>query len=239
VIGTILNVAGIVAGGIAGLAWKTPLSVARQHFFKAVLGVSTVVCGLWLTVISLHGSLLQILKQFAIVLGALMLGKLAGRLLHLQKASNRLGQFARGRIAAARPEDPNRLTNGFLTCSALLCAAPLGILGAVQDGLSGYYYALAIKAVMDGLAVMGFVSMFGWGAALSAVPVLVFQGTITLLCARFLQPALGAALIDSINATGGLLVFCVALLIFEIRKVEVTDYLPSLVLAPLLTWWLA
>lgn len=238
-IGTILNVAGIVVGGIAGLTRKTPLSAARQHFFKAVLGLSTIVCGLWLAVISLHGSFLEILKRFAIVLGALMLGKLAGRLLHLQKASNRLGQFARARIAAARPEDPNRMTSGFLTCSALLCAAPLGIVGAVQDGLSGNYYPLAIKAVMDGLAVMGFVSMFGWGAMLSAVPVLVFQGTITLLCARFLQPVLGTPLIDSIQATGGLLIFCVALIIFEVRKIEVTDYLPSLVIAPLLTWWLA
>ena len=120
----------------------------------------------------------------------------------------------------------------------MLCAAPLGIVGAVQDGLSGFYYALAIKAVMDGLAVMGFVAMFGWGTVLSSVPVLVFQGTISLVCARFLQPVLGAALIDSINATGGLLVFSVALIIFEVRKIEVTDYLPSLVVAPLLTWWL-
>ena len=91
---------------------------------------------------------------------------------------------------------------------------------------------------MDGLAVMGFVGMFGWGVMLSAVPVLVFQGTITLLCARFLQPVLGAASINAINATDGLLIFCVALLIFEIRKIEVTDYLPSLLVAPLLVRWI-
>jgi uncharacterized protein len=90
---------------------------------------------------------------------------------------------------------------------------------------------------MDGLATMSFAALFGWGVILSAVPVLVFQGTITLVCAHSLAPFLQAhSLADSVNATGGLLIFCVALLIFEVRKVPVTDYLPSLVFAPLLTW---
>jgi uncharacterized membrane protein YqgA involved in biofilm formation len=80
--------------------------------------------------------------------------------------------------------------------------------------------------------------MFGFGVMLSAVPVLVFQGTITLLCARFLLPYLDQHnLLDSVNATSGLLIFCVALIIFEIRKIELTDYLPALVFAPLLTYW--
>jgi uncharacterized membrane protein YqgA involved in biofilm formation len=82
--------------------------------------------------------------------------------------------------------------------------------------------------------------MFGPGVMLAAVPVLVFQGSLTLICARVLQPWLQAHgnLTDSVNATAGLLVFCVALIIFELKKIEVTDYLPSLAYAPLLTWWL-
>jgi uncharacterized membrane protein YqgA involved in biofilm formation len=238
VIGTYINVAGILLGGIMGLVRKTPLSLANQNRLKIVLGALTIFCGCRLAWVSLNGPFLQILKQLGIVLLALILGKFAGRLLHLQKASNRVGRFARERMNATKPDDPNRFTNGFLVCSALFCAAPLGWLGAIQDGLSGYYYPLAVKALMDGLAVMGFVSMFGWGAMLSAVPVLIFQGTITLLCARFLQPALAAPLIDAINATGGFLIFCVALIIFEVRKIEVADYLPSLAIAPLLVWWM-
>ena len=243
-IGTTLNVAGILIGGILGLARKTPVSAANQNRLKIALGAFIAFFGLRLTWLGLNGPILQILKQLAIVMVALMLGRLAGRLLHLQKASNRVGGFARGRMNAAKPNDPNRFTNGFLTCSALFCAAPLGIVGAICEGLpvsgapSGNFYPLLIKAVMDGLAAMGFVSIFGWGVICSAVPVLVFQGTITLLCARFLAPALSAALMDSINATGGLLIFCMVLIIFEIRKVEITDYLPGLVVAPLLTWWL-
>jgi uncharacterized membrane protein YqgA involved in biofilm formation len=80
--------------------------------------------------------------------------------------------------------------------------------------------------------------MFGGGVLLAAVPVLVFQGTISLACARYALPFLEAhGLTDSVNATGGFLIFCVALVIFEIRKIQVTDYLPALVIAPLLTWW--
>ncbi len=62
----------------------------------------------------------------------------------------------------------------------LFCAAPLGLIGAVADGLSGYFYLLAVKAVMDGLATLGSVKTLGWPAALSAFPVFLFLGVITL-----------------------------------------------------------
>jgi hypothetical protein len=151
--------------------------------------------------------------------------------------SNRLGRQARERMAAAKPADPRQLSEGFQTCAALFCAAPLAILGSVQDGLSGYYYPLAVKAVMDGLATMGFISLFGWGVMVAALPVLVFQGTITLVCAQYLRPFLETHyLVDSVNAVGGLLVFSVALVILQLKKMELADYLPSLAFAPVLAW---
>jgi uncharacterized membrane protein YqgA involved in biofilm formation len=162
---------------------------------------------------------------------------MTGRLLRLQKMSNRLGRHAREQIVAANPSAACGLSDGFQTCAALFCAAPLAILGSVQDGLSGYYYPLAVKAVMDGLATMGFVWIFGWGVMLAALPVLAFQGTITLACAQFLKPVLEThSLVDSVNAAGGLLVFCVALVILELKRIELADYLPSLAFAPLLAW---
>ena len=237
-IGTYLNVAGILLGGMLGLASRKQLSAAHQHFFKVALGVLTIFFGLQLTWNSLNGSFLQILKQMAVLVLSLTLGKLVGRLLRLQKNSNRLGQFARDRMTRVKPGDAGSFTAGFSVCAALFCAAPIGILGAIHDGLSGYFAPLAVKAVMDGLAAMSFVAIFGGGVLLSAVPVLVLQGTISLACGRFLLPVLAHHnLVDSVNATGGLLIFCVALIIFEIRKIEVTDYLPSLIFAPLLTWW--
>jgi uncharacterized membrane protein YqgA involved in biofilm formation len=236
-IGTALNVAGILIGGLAGLGRRKSLSPVNESFFKVALGAFTIFYGLRLTWLSLNGTFLQILKQLLIAVVALMLGRVAGRLLRLQKMSNRLGRLARERIAATKPADPGRLSEGFKTCAALFCAAPLAILGSVQDGLSGYFYPLAVKAVIDGLATMGFVRLFGWGAILAALPVLTFQGTITLACAQFLKPGLDAhGLVDPVNAAGGLLVFCVALIILELKRIELADYLPSLAFAPLLAW---
>jgi uncharacterized protein len=236
-IGTALNVAGILIGGFVGLARRKPLSPANESFFKVGLGVFTVFYGLRLTWMSVNGSFWQILKQLLIAVLALMAGKMTGRLLRLQKMSNHLGRQARERIAATNPADPSQLSDGFKTCAALFCAAPLAILGSVQDGLSGYYYPLAVKAVMDGLAALGFVLLFRWGVLFAALPVLVFQGTITLLCAQFLKPFLETrSLVDPVNATGGLLVFSVALVILGLKKIELADYLPSLIFAPLLAW---
>jgi len=240
VLGTILNVAAVVAGGFAGLLVKKQLSASAQNYFKVVIGAFTVYFGLHLTWISFNGSIGRIVKQLAIVLLSLVLGNILGKLLRLQKASNRIGQLARERMERATPDNPQRFADSFIVCTLLFCAAPLGILGAIHNGLlPDYFYPLAVKAAMDGLAAMGFAGLFGWGVILSAVPLLVFQGTITLVCAHSLAPFLEAHnLSDSVNATGGLVIFCVSLLIFEVRKVHVADYLPSLFFAPLLTWLL-
>jgi len=238
VLGTILNVAAIVAGGLAGLIIRKQPSAATQSFFKVALGALTVYFGLRLTWLGINGSFGHALKQFGIVQLSLSLGNLFGKLLRLQRASNRIGQLTRNRMANATPQNPERFNDGFIVCSLLFCAAPLGILGSIENGLDpNYFFPLGIKAVMDGLATMSFAAMFGWGVLFSAAPVLIFQGTLTLVCAKSLAPFLEShGLTDSVNATGGLLIFCVSLLIFEIRKVPVTDYLPSLIFAPLLTW---
>jgi uncharacterized protein len=237
--GTILNVAGILIGGIAGLIRGRPMSPAIESQFKVGLGVCIVICGLRLTWLSLNGPFPAILRQLLIVILALMLGKIAGRGLRLQVMSNHLGQQARRSIEAARPGEPVPAGEGFRTCAALFCAAPLGILGAIQEGLSSppYIYPLAAKAVMDGLATMGFVSLFGRGVLLAALPVLAFQGTMTLVCERILLPFLSVHdLLNPVNATGGLLVFCVALVLLGIKRIELADYLPSLLFAGVIAW---
>ena len=112
----------------------------------------------------------------------------------------------------------------------------MAILGSLQDGLYDNPRTLLLKSCMDGLAAMAFARTFGWGVLLSAIPVLAYQGTLTLL-AEFLSPLLHQkSLLDSVGATGGLLIFCVALVILELKRVELADYLPSLFYAPLLTW---
>jgi uncharacterized protein len=236
-IGATCNAAGILIGGIAGLIWRKQPAAATQGFFKVALGISTVYWGLRLTWSSLDGFSFKTLLQVFTMILALAVGKMIGRLLHLQKASNRVGQFARDEITRSVSGKPRRWSDGFNVCTFLFCAAPLAILGSASDGLAGYFQPLVIKAVMEGLAAMGFVMMFGSSVAVSAVPVFVFESTLTTVFALFAKPLLERHdLLDSVNGTCGLLIFCVALLIFEIKKIEVADYLPALLCAPLLAW---
>jgi uncharacterized membrane protein YqgA involved in biofilm formation len=113
----------------------------------------------------------------------------------------------------------------------------MATLGAVLDGLCGRWQVLGAKALVDGLATMAFVGTFGWSAICSVIPVVAYQGSLAL-GAKFLAPFVQEpALMMSINATGGLLVFCIAMIILELKKIEVADYLPSLAFAPLITWF--
>ena len=242
--GAILNATGILIGSFIGLARSAPLSAQTQAFFKLALGVFSIFFGLRLTWMSVNGSITSVSKQVLILCLAFILGRLLGRLLHLQKASNRAGQYARRLIEETQTNSSLQFSNGLNACAILFCASPLGIVGAVQDGLpgtgqdTGYFYPLAVKAVMDGLAMLSFVRMFGAGSMLAAFPVLLLQGVITLGCSVYLEPFLRMhALLDSVNAVGGMIVCTVGLVIFEIKRVELADYLPALVLAPLITWW--
>ena len=237
-IGTILNCLAILAGGGAGLATKRPLSAANQSALKVFLGVFVVYTGLSLTWDGLHGSLLHIFKQVLLAMLALSLGNVTGIVLRLQKSLNRLGQYARRTLTGASATSPNRWSEGFTTGAVLFCLTPLAMLGSVFDGLEGRYQVFALKAVMDGLATFAFVRTFGAGVVLAALPVLAFQGTLTL-GAQQLRPFVEAhGLLDALHVTGGLLVFCVSLIVLELKKVELADYLPSLGYAALFgAWW--
>ena len=235
-IGTILNAAGILLGGLVGLITARQIAPVHQSILKAILGILIVYLGLSMTWDALNGSFLHRMKGLVIVILAMMIGKLAGRAMRLQKMLNRLGQLAKEKFSSAKPGDANRLSEGFITCTLLFCVGPMAFLGAVQDGLTGNYRTLALKSVIDGLSTLAFSKVFGWGVMLSVIPVVAYQGTITLLAKAATPLLANQSLLDSINATGGFLVFCIALIILELKKVELADYLPSLVAAPAITW---
>lgn len=237
-VGPIINASGIVLGSVSGFLKPVRLSPAQEGYLKLALAVLTVYYGLRLTWFSFSGTIGQVLKQLLITVVAMMIGKLLGKLLRLQAISNRWGQLARASMSAARADDPDRTNQGFRTCTILFCAPPLGLVGALQDGLSSYWYPLAVKAFIDGFAAMSFVALFGRGALLSALPVLAFYGTLSMLSAYAVAPFLQAhGLAASVNAVCGLLIFSVALIMLGVKKIELTDYLPSLAVAPVLTWY--
>jgi len=243
VFGPILNAAGILLGSVIGLIWRNGFTPQTESFLKLCIGLFTMFHGMRLAWMGLSGTAVQMLTQFGIALLAVMLGRLLGKLLRLQKASNSAGQYARKLIETTTPASPDRFSNGLMACAILFCASPLGILGAIhgalpaESGGGGYLYPLGIKAVMDGLAMMGFVRMFGLGAVLSALPVFVFLSVLSLGTTVYFEPLLRTySLTDSVNTTGGLLLTVMALVMFEVKRVELADYLPALAVAPLLTW---
>jgi hypothetical protein len=238
--GAFLNAIGILLGALFGLAQRAPLPARAQDFLRRALGAATAFFGLRLVWLNVSGALWPCARQILIALLAIVLGNLAGKILRLQKISNRLGRFAGKLISSAHSSPPRNAADGFNACAILFCAAPLGILGAVTEGLSGDFYLLGVKAVMDAMAMTGFVKVFGWPSALSTFPVYFFLGAITLACQFYARPFLDSHnLIYPVNTAAGLIACAVALVIFEVRKVELANYLPALAVAPLLAKLLA
>ena len=234
-IGALLNAIAIVVGALLGLAWHGVLTVRREAFFKSALAAFTAFFGFRLIWISLEGTLMAQLRQVLIILVATVLGGGLGKLLRIQFLSNQLGRRAVAWITAAQKNPPGRAHDGFLAATILFCAAPLGMVGAVADGLNGYFPLLAVKALMDGLATAGFARLFRWPVLLAAAPVYIFLQMLTLAAHVIALPFLEARhLTGSVTGTAGLLACLVTLVILGARRVELAGYLPALLVAPVL-----
>jgi uncharacterized membrane protein YqgA involved in biofilm formation len=170
-----------------------------------------------------------------IVLGAVLLGGIAGSLLRIEQRLEGIGDAIRRRLPfrGGGRSGHARFVEGFVDASLVFCVGPLTILGSLDDGLGRGIDKLALKATLDGFASIAFAATLGWGVAASALAIVVVQGSLTALAA-----ALGSLLSDAqvlaVTATGGLLLVGVALRLLQIRQVPVGDLLPALFVAPLL-----
>ena len=160
--GAFLNALGILLGAVFGLAQSSPLSLRTQELLHRGIGAATAAFGLRLIWLGVNGTFSSCVKQIIIGILAMMIGNWIGKFLRLQKFSNRLGRFAGNLIKLAQSKSTmSRPDNdGIIAATILYCAAPLGLIGAAVDGLAGDYSLLAVKAVMDGAAMSGFVKMF-------------------------------------------------------------------------------
>ena len=235
--GAFLNALGILLGALAGLIRRTPLAPRAQFFLRTVLGVATIFAGIRLVEESLGVGFGTGMKRLLIALVAVVLGFWLGKLMRLQKLSNFLGRQAGRLIANARQNPPGRPVAGLTACVLLFGAAPLGWLGAAEDGFTGQCYLLAVKALMDALAMLGFVAIFGWPAALSAFPIFCLLGAVTWGVQKMAAPfCMAHHVADSVTAATGVVACAVSLVIFEVRKVELANFLPAMAVAPVLEW---
>ncbi len=222
-VGTWINIAAVLLGGSTGLVLgrRVPQAV-RETIFHAI-GLFTLLLGTRMFLAS---------ENPLYVLGALLVGGGLGELWRLEERMEALGRWAERRLQ--RGEGESRFVEGFLTASLLFCVGPMTILGALQDGLTGDYQILATKAVMDGFSALAFAAAMGIGVLFSTVVILVYQGGLTLFAA-LLQPWLTQAMMNELTAAGGVLLAGLAISsLLQLKPLRVGNWLPALVVAPLL-----
>ncbi|NMC15413.1 MAG: DUF554 domain-containing protein [Chloroflexi bacterium] len=227
-LGTFINVAAILIGGFIGLTVGHKIPLKFRQTIVSGMGLFTLAYGVYLFTET---------QNMLIPLGALILGTIVGEWLRLEERLENLGAILQAKFSPAESSasaDAQRFIVGFVTASLMFCIGPMAILGSIQDGLSGNYQMLAIKSLLDGLTSVAFASSLGAGVLFSALPVLVYQGGISLL-ARALGQGFDASVVAEMSAVGGVVLTGIAIsYLLEIKKIRTGSFLPALVFAVLI-----
>ena len=226
-IGTIINTAGIVAGGVFGHLFGRFLGQRHQQTLTMACGVSTLFLGV-------AGAMQYMLRNDSLpgggsmlVVACLALGGLIGEVIDIERGFEAFGEWLKVRSGNAR--DPG-FVNGFVTASLTVCIGAMAILGALQDGLSGDWSTLGAKAVLDLVIVMVMTCSLGKGCVFSAIPVFLWEGLLTLL-AGALKPVMTDLAMSYLSLVGSVLIFCVGLNLVWGKRIRVANLLPAVFLA--------
>ena len=228
-LGTIVNTLAIVAGGICGLLFGKLLGDRHQETLTRTCGVCTLFIGIsgalegMMTVEGSHlsgsGSLL--------IIGCLAIGALIGEMLNIEDAFERFGGWLKVKTGNAKDK---QFIGGFVTASLTVCIGAMAIVGAIQDGISGDPSILFTKAILDLIIVTVMTCSMGKGCIFSAIPVAIFQGSITAL-AGLIKPLMTDAALSNLSMIGSILIFCVGVNLVWGKKIQVSNMLPAVVLA--------
>lgn len=229
--GTIINVIAILIGGALGtfLGSRLPDRI-RQ----------TVMAGMGLFVLAIGLQMFLKTANSLVVLASLVIGIVLGEWWQIEEGIRWMGRALEKRVmpqngtAEEHQARQERFVRGFFTASLLFCVGPIAILGSIQDGLTGSYQLLAVKSVLDGFASIAFASSLGIGVLFSALPILLYQGGISLAATQ-IQPFFTNPMMIEMTATGGILLMAIAVSsLLEIRHIRTGNLLPTLLVAPLL-----
>ena len=235
--GTAVNVATVLLGSGIGVLLGNRLPTRTRDVVTDALGLVTLLIAILSALAVTDPAFSALVGDSApmlIVLGALVLGGIAGSLLRLEARVELLGGWLQRRLARdAGSVERHRFIEGYVSSSLLFCMGPLTILGSLNDGLGLGADQLFLKATLDGFAAIAFAASFGWGVAASALTVLVVQGGLTGV-GYLLGDVLPAAHVSALTAVGGLLLVGVALRLLRVREIPVADLLPALLVAPVL-----
>lgn len=228
-LGTIINTLAIVAGGALGALFGRFLTQSAQDTLTRVCGVSTLF-------IALSGALEGMLRVengvivssgSMLIVICLAIGGFVGELMKIEVGFERFGEWLKVKTGNAKDSG---FVNAFVTASLTVCIGAMAIVGSIQDGIRGDYSVLATKAILDLIIIMVMSCSLGRGAIFSAIPVAVFQGSITAL-ASLLRPLMTDAALANLSLVGNVLIFCVGINLVWGKKIRVANLLPAIVAA--------
>ena len=219
--GTLVNIAAVIIGCLVG-HWAGRLLSARMR--------QTMMTGLGLAVLLIGVQLALQSEQLLIVIGSLVLGGLIGEMIGIEARLEAFSQRLQSRFSGM-----GRVAEGFVTSSLLFCVGAMAIMGALQDGLGGRPTILYAKSALDGVASVALTSTLGPGVVFSIVPLLLYQGGISLL-AGLAGKVLTDPVVTEMNAVGGLLIVAIALDLLGLKRLPVGNLLPAIFVAIGLLW---
>ena len=223
--GTIINAIAIIVGGALGLLFRKGFPERIAQTTLQVLGLFTLVVGLGMAI---QG------QELIMVLISLALGAALGEWLDIEDRLERFGHWLEERLNL-REGSPAK---GFIYASLLYCVGSMAIVGSITDGLKGDPSILVTKAIMDGIISIPFAASMGYGVLGSAVPILIYQGGLTLLASK-IQFFFTPVMVRELTSVGGVIVIGIGINILGLQKVRVGNFIPALILIVLILYFKA
>lgn len=218
-IGTLVNVAAIVFGSVLGVLLKRRISEKAQQVVLQGIGL----CVLAIGTMSAIKTDLPLLLVISVSIGAFI-----GATLGIERRLDAWGERTQSRF---HREGGVAFAEGLVTATITFCVGALAILGSIESGLNHNHQLLFVKAALDGLFSMLLATKFGFGVALSAVPVLMYQGVIALGSGR-IAPLLTDEMMTEVTAVGGVLIIGIGINLLNIKKIRLGDMLPAIFIPP-------
>lgn len=230
-LGTLINTLSIIAGGMAGRLVGKLFKEEQQDAMVKVCGVSVLfisVAGAMEGMLRINGGAINSGRSMLLVL-CIALGTMMGELINIERFFESLGSVLKNKTGNSKD---TRFVDAFVTASLTVCIGAMAIVGSIQDGIRGDYSILAVKSVLDFIIIAILTSSMGVGAVFSAVPVLLFEGSVTVF-AVLLGPLMTDLAIQYLSLVGAVLIFCVGVNLVWGKTVRVGNMLPALFLAVL------
>lgn len=221
--GTIVNVIAIIGGSLVGVIGGNLLSEEIRETVSKGVALGVLLIGFQMALSTEH---------LIVVIVSIVAGAVTGELMGIEKYLNKAAQWMENRIQAKPGE--KGIAKGFVTATLIFCIGAMAIMGALQSGLTGEHSILYAKSVLDGVTSVVLASTMGIGVALSALPLLLYQGSITLF-ARWIEPFIIKEAITEMKAVGGLLIVAIGLNMLRLTEIRVGNLLPAVVYAVILT----